>query len=82
VHHANAARSVRERLIGVTVEPFVLDGDDWFELADDSRLSWKKILNLVESQHGKLEAAIADLGAGRVKPLDDVKPFDLVLGIK
>jgi hypothetical protein len=28
-----------------------------------------------------LEAAIADLGARRVKPLDDVKLFDLVLGI-
>jgi hypothetical protein len=28
-----------------------------------------------------LEAAIADLSAGRVRPFDDVKPFDLILWI-
>jgi hypothetical protein len=28
-----------------------------------------------------LWTAIADLGASRVKLLDDVKPFDLILGI-
>jgi hypothetical protein len=81
VHHAYTVRSVRERLTGQAVESFVLEGEDWFELADESTLAWKKILELVATQHRKLDAAIADLGAGRVRPAEDVKPFDVVLGI-
>lgn len=81
VHHAFTTRSVREKLTSKTAEAFPLDGEDWFELTDESTLSWKKILDLVASQQRKLEAAIADLGAGRARPVDEVKPFDLVLGI-
>lgn len=81
VHHAYTARSVRERLTGKTAGAFALAGEDWFELADESTLTWKKILDLVATQHGKLEAAISELGAGRARPADDVKPFDLILGI-
>lgn len=81
VHHAYTARSVRERLTGKAAEPFALEGEDWFELADESTLAWKKILELVATQQQKLETAIADLGAGRARPAEDVKPFDIVLGI-
>jgi len=81
VHHAYTARSVRERLTGQAAEPFALKGEDWFELADGSTLAWKKILELVATQQQKLETAIADLGAGRARPAEDVKPFDVVLGI-
>ena len=80
VHHAYTARAVRAKL-GAQVEPFALDGEDWFTLDDESTLSWKKIVDLVATQQRKLESAIADLGAGRIAPAADVKPFDLVLGI-
>ena len=82
VHHAYYARSVRERLSGHPVEAFVLEGDDWFEISNESTLSWSRILDLVAIQQEKLERTISDLGAGRVQPADsEVKPFDLVLGI-
>ena len=82
VHHAYSARSVRERLSGRSAEPFVLEGDDWFEISNESTLSWSRILDLVAIQQEKLGRTIADLGAGRARPSDsDVKPFDLVLGI-
>jgi hypothetical protein len=32
LHHAWCARSVRGQLSGTTPEPFVLEGEDWFEL--------------------------------------------------
>lgn len=82
VHHAYYARSVRERLTGREAESFVLEGDDWFAIPNESTLSWSRILDLVAIQQEKLESTIADLGAGRARPADsEVKPFDLVLGI-
>jgi hypothetical protein len=81
VHHAYTARSVRERLTGKAAEPFVLKGEDWFDLANESTLAWSEILELVTTQQRKLDTAIADLGNGRAQPAEDVKPFDVVLGI-
>jgi len=82
VHHAYTTRSVIARLTGEDADPFPLEGDDWFELSNESRVSWSSILNLVAAQQEKLENAIADLGAGRARPADtDAKPFDLLLGI-
>jgi DinB family protein len=82
VHHAYTVRSVIARLTGRDPDPFPLEGDDWFELSNESKLSWSRILNLVAEQQEKLESAITDLGAGRARPSDtDVKPFDLLLGI-
>ena len=80
-HHAFTVRSVRERLSGRSAEPFALAGEDWFELSSESAMSWKKLQDLVAAQQQKLEATIADLGAGRARPVEDAKPFDLVLGI-
>ena len=48
VHHAFTARSAREKLTSKTAEPFPLDGEDWFELADESG-STSKIIKTVES---------------------------------
>ena len=82
VHHAYQARAVRERLTGTPDERFVLEGDDWFEISSESTLDWSRILNLVTAQQEKLVSTIADLGAGRVRPAsEEVKPFDLILGI-
>jgi DinB family protein len=82
VHHAYQARAVRERLTGTSEEPFILEGDDWFEISNESTLEWSRILNLVAAQQEKLVSTIADIGSGRVRPATgDIKPFDLILGI-
>lgn len=82
LHHAYFARSVRGQLTGKAPEPFVLEGEDWFELADASSLSWSKIQEVVDREQRQLSAVVADLAAGRTQsPLPDAERLDLVLGI-
>src|ERR1700751_549689 len=40
LHPAFCFRSVRAQLSGQAPEPFLLEGDDWFELNERGRLSW------------------------------------------
>jgi hypothetical protein len=83
LHHAYFVRSVRGQLSGGAPEPFVLEGEDWFELSESGPLTWAQILDVVESQQRQLAAAVSDLGAPgrrRQTPLD-VEPFPIVLGI-
>jgi hypothetical protein len=82
LHHAYCVRNVRAKISGVPAEPFVLDGDDWFPVADATTLSWPAIQSTVESEQRKLSALVADIEAGRQKsPLTLVEQFDVVLGI-
>jgi hypothetical protein len=82
LHHAYSVRSVRAQLTGVPAEPFVLDGEDWFEASDERRLSWDAIYAAVESQHERLRAVVGDIEAGRISSaLSDDERFALVLGI-
>lgn len=82
LHHAYCARSVRARLSGKTPEPFVIEGDDWFELADAATLAWSKILGVVDAEQERMAAVIAGLGKGREEgSLPEAERFDLVLGI-
>jgi DinB family protein len=78
LHHAYCARSVRGQLTGTPPEPFVLDGDDWFAVADERTLSWKRILEVVEQEQERLSAAVA---SGRAPAFDEAERFNLVLGI-
>jgi hypothetical protein len=71
LHHAFYARSVRGQLSGTTPEPFVLEGEDWF---DPTGLSWPEIQAVVEEQQSRLAAVVAD-----AQP--DAERFNLVLGI-
>lgn len=80
LHHAFCARSVRGQLSGVAPEPFILKGEDWFELKKDGSLSWPQIQAAVLSQQQRLAAVVADSGAGS-SPLSDAQRFELVLGI-
>ena len=77
LHHAYTAHGVRAKL-GSDVEPFVLAGEDWFELWDSSSLPWSKILAVVALEHEKLEASLS-VGGGPSP--SDPERFDLVLGI-
>lgn len=82
LHHAYCARSVCGQLSGTVPESFVLEGEDWFELSDSTRLTWPRIQSTVEAEQGKLAAVVADIAAGRApSKLSDVERFNLVLGI-
>jgi DinB superfamily len=71
LHHAFYARSVRGQLSGTPLEPFVLEGEDWFDVAG---LSWPEIQAVVEEQQSRLAAVVAD-----TEP--NPERFNLVLGI-
>src|SRR5262249_51754964 len=82
LHHAYYQRSVRERLTGSKVEPFVMAGEDFFNLSSPGAPSWPDIVTIVEAQQNRLAALVTDIGAGRVtSPLDEAARFDLILGI-
>ena len=82
LHHAFCVRNVRAKLTGVAAEPFVLDGDDWFDVPDASVLPWPKILDVVRHEQEQLESALARTrGSGARSSLTESERFDLVLGI-
>lgn len=82
LHHAYCARAVRAKLTGVDPEPFVLEGDDWFDLPDLFTLSWSKILEVVGFEQGRLAVTVTDIANGLARsPLTESERFDLVLGI-
>jgi len=67
---------------GAEPEPFVLEGMDWFDLADGRTLSWDRIRTTVESGQAALARVVDGIARGRVRsPLGEVERFDLVLGI-
>ena len=82
LHHAYCARSVRAQLAGRAAEPFILDGEDWFQVAGESTLSWPAILATVESEQERLAAVVAAVEAGSASsPLPETERLNLVLGI-
>jgi hypothetical protein len=82
VHHAYYAHAVRAKLSEVEPEPFVLKGEDWFEILDSSTLTWSKIRDVVELEQQRLAECVSDISAGRMQsPLPDSERFDVVLGI-
>lgn len=82
LHHAFYVRSVRSQLSGQAPEPFVLEGEDWFPLADGRGIPWKEIAATVESQHQRLDALVAAIEAGTVaSPVSERERIDLVIGI-
>ena len=82
LHHAFWIRVVRGRLTGVSLEPFVLEGEDWFEWADESRLSWVEVRQALLTELERLRDTVQAINTGVVKsPLTTEKRFDQVLGI-
>ena len=82
LHHAYCVRAVTAQLSGTSGEPFVLEGEDWFDLADERTLSWSRILATVESLQKQLASTVSDIETGK-KPsaVSDKERFNLVLGI-
>jgi hypothetical protein len=82
LHHAYWAGEIDRKLAGGPARPFPLEGEDWFELTDGSRLSWAAVQSTVEAAQDRLNKTVADIGAGRREsPLSEAERFDLVLGI-
>lgn len=82
LHHAFWVREVRRRLTGEVREPFPLEGEDWFDLADGKPLPWTKVQATLEEETQRLAGAVEQIAAGRVtSPLSETERFDQVLGI-
>jgi hypothetical protein len=81
LHHAYFVRSVVSQLSGEAPKAFIVEGEDWFELPDSTRISWPRVLEVVESHQKALAATVDKLVTGRLRPPTEVEPLDLVLGI-
>jgi hypothetical protein len=82
LHHAFYVHSVRSRMSPKSIEPFALEGDDWFALEANGPLTWSAIKTLVGSLHDRLAAFVGDVAAGRVNAkLTENERFELILGI-
>jgi len=82
LHHAYCARGVYAEITGSDPGPFVVDGDDWFDVPDGSRLSWQTIQDVVAREQKRLIAADNDVANRTIaSPLPAPERFDLVLGI-
>jgi hypothetical protein len=82
LHHAYCARSVRGQLSGIGQEPFVLEGEDWFELSDETALTWAEVQATVETEQRRLVTLVAELESGSTSsPRSEAERFDLVFGI-
>jgi hypothetical protein len=79
--HPNA-QSPRVGDPGGAATAFPLVGEDWFELNDESKLSWSAIVTLVDASHQRLSRTVGEIAGGnRPSPLSEAERFDLVLGI-
>jgi hypothetical protein len=82
LHHAYCTRAVRAQMSGVPAEPFILEGDDWFDVPDDRALTWPTVQATVDSEQRQLMAIVVDIEAGKApSPLADAERFNLALGI-
>ena len=82
LHHAYWAEQIAAKLTGGAAAAFPLEGEDWFELSDDARLSWSAITAALEASQQRLSQAVSEIAGGaRTSPLGEAELFDLVLGI-
>ncbi|HUQ86892.1 MAG TPA: DinB family protein [Vicinamibacterales bacterium] len=82
LHQAFWANEAASRLTGAPRAEFPLEGEDWFELADEKKLSWKTIVATLEASQQRLSQAVSEIASGaRISPLGEADRFDLVVGI-
>ncbi len=81
LHHAYWANQIASKLAGEE-RPFPLAGEDWFELNDESRLSWTAITKVLESAQQRLSQVVRSIGEGTLaSPISEAERFDIVVGI-
>src|SRR5262249_55573813 len=82
LHHAYYVRGVRAKLMEIDPEPFIVDGDDWFELSDPTAFPWSKVLEVMTLEQERLMDCVARPLSNAVRsPLPESDRFELVLGI-
>jgi DinB superfamily len=82
LHHAYCTRAVRAKVSGQTAEPFVMAGEDWFEVSDEQTLSWSKIRATVDAEQQRFHELIARVESGSAaSAVPDTERLGLVLGI-
>lgn len=82
LHHAFWAREVRRRLTGQVDEPFLLEGEDWFDLPDESSATWQTVRATLSAEQERLADVVDGIASGAVSsPLGEAERFDQVLGI-
>ena len=82
LHHAYWAGQIAAKLTGTPAAAFPIEGEDWFDVSDDSRLSWSAIQATLETSQQRLSQAVSEVASGaRTSPLGEAGRFDLVIGI-
>jgi hypothetical protein len=82
LHHAFCVRSVRAQLSGQEAEPFVLTGEDWFDVGSEKTLSWSEIRAAVDAGQQRLAEIVSGVERGALaSPVAADDRFGLVLGI-
>ena len=82
LHQAFWANEATSRLTGEARAALPLEGEDWFELANEKTLAWKKIVATLDAAQQRLSQAVAEVASGaRTSPLGEAERFDLVIGI-
>ena len=82
LHHAWFVRSVISQLTDAEAAPFIVDGEDWFELDGRHGPSWAEIRATLETLQQHLARALDDIAADKINsPMGESERFDLVLGI-
>jgi hypothetical protein len=82
LHHAYWAGQIAAKLTGAPAESFPLEGEDWFELNDASRLSWSAITETLSAAQQRLSRAASEVASGApASPLGEAERFDLIIGI-
>jgi len=82
LHHAYWAGQIASKLTGTPAAAFPLDGEDWFELATDKALPWKKVVATLDAAQQRLSQAVSEVASGaRTSPLGEAERFDIVIGI-
>jgi DinB family protein len=71
LHHAYTIRSVRAQLGSKPTDAFILDGEDWFPVSDQSKVKWSEIKEVLETEQNRLRTMV-DQGSDQLK---------LILGI-
>ena len=74
LHHTWFVRSVVSQLTGRAPEPFLVKGEDWFELGEGKGPSWPAIRRALEAYQQQLAGAIDST-------LPEGERFDLIMGI-